>query len=186
MNRAAQGARALSRALGRLNETVGAGGRNFAGVLLAVMTVVILIQVVSRYVFNSSMSWSEELSKSLMVWTAFLVGPWAYRHGANVSIEIFAEAMPFRMRAALALAITALTVWILAIFFLESLPFVARGMQSRSATLPVSTGLFYLIVPAALGAMILVGVERFLSEIGELLSGTEDPDAPHRVSRTEA
>ena len=186
MNAAAGAAGAISRSLGRFNEAVGVAGRNLAGGLLAIMTLVILIQVVSRYVFNSSIAWSEELSKSLMVWTAFLVAPWAFRHGANVSIDIFAEALPFRVRAALALAITALTLWILSVFFIESLSFVARGMQSRSATLPVPTGVFYLIAPAGLGAMILVGVERLLNEIAEFLSGAADPHAPHRPRAPEA
>lgn len=75
----------LAHRLGRINEAIGAVGRNSAGALLVAMTIIIMIQIISRYIFNNSISWSEELSKSLMVWTAFLVAPWAYRHGANVS-----------------------------------------------------------------------------------------------------
>lgn len=186
MSGGARIAKDVGRRLGGVNEAIGVGGRNIAGALLVAMTGVIVVQVVSRYVFNNSISWTEELSKSLMVWTAFLVAPWAYRHGANVSIDMFAEALPFRVRATLTLTITTLTIWILAIFFIESLPFVARGMHNRSATLPVPSGLFYLILPVSLGAMIAVGIERFLFELSELLTGAADPQSPARALRTEA
>ncbi|MEM8663680.1 MAG: TRAP transporter small permease [Pseudomonadota bacterium] len=39
---------------------------------LAAMVVAALVQVVSRYVFNSPLGWTEELVKLLMVWWTFL------------------------------------------------------------------------------------------------------------------
>lgn len=171
--------------MGRINEPICRAGRGVAGALLVAMMIVIMVQVVSRYIFNNSISWSEELSKSLMVWTAFLVAPWGYRHGANVSIELFAEALPARIQAALRLVITALVIWIVGVFFLESLSFVARGMQSRMATLPVPTGLFYAVIPASLGGMLLVGAEMFLRDIVEIATGVREGVAPGAEPRAE-
>lgn len=176
----------LAHRLGRINEAIGAVGRNSAGALLVAMTIIIMIQIISRYIFNNSISWSEELSKSLMVWTAFLVAPWAYRHGANVSIDLFVEATPARLQALIRLAITLLVIWIVSIFFFESITFVERGMQSRTATLPVPTGLFYAVIPVSLAGMLLVGGEMFLRNIIELITGAPDPESPHHLSRREA
>ena len=41
--------------------------RNLAGLMLAIMTVIILTQVFARYVLNDSLGWSEEVSKLMMV-----------------------------------------------------------------------------------------------------------------------
>ncbi len=177
---------ALARALGRINEAIGNAGRNGAGALLVVMTIVIMIQIVSRYIFNNSISWSEELSKSLMVWTAFLVAPWAYRHGANVSIDLFVEATPRRLQALIQILITVLVIWIVGIFLGESFALVGRGMQSGSATLPVPTGYFYAVIPVSLSAMLLVGAETLLRNVAEFVTGAPDPEAPQRRSRQEA
>lgn len=49
---------------------------NFEEILLvliiAVITLASGLQVVCRYLFNSSLTWSEELSRYLFVWTGFL------------------------------------------------------------------------------------------------------------------
>jgi TRAP-type C4-dicarboxylate transport system permease small subunit len=174
------------RRLGHFNETVGVSGRNLAGAILVAMTAIILVQVISRYVFNNSISWTEQLSKSLMVWTAFLVAPWAYRHGANVSISLLAEATPFRMQTAIRLVITLLVMWISGVFFVESLEFTARGMRNEMATLPVPSGVFYLIIPISLAGMLLVGVEMILRDLIELVTGEADASSPEHLSRREA
>lgn len=171
---AADALHALAERLGAVNERVGVAARNVAGALLVVMTVVVMAQVVSRYIFNSSLSWTEELSKVLMVWAAFLVAPWSYRHGANVAIEMFADALPITLRRLIELVITILVLWIVAVLFRESLGFVARGMQSRAASLPVSTGVFYLITPVAFAALFFTGVELALRQLAGL-AGRPDP-----------
>ncbi len=171
-------------ALAAVNARVAQWGRAGAGGVLAAMLVVIMLQVMSRYVFNSSLSWTEELSKSLMVWSAFLVAPWALRTGANVGVDMFLEAMPSRARFFIELVVSALILWIIFILFRESVGFVARGLQSRMATLPVTTGYVYLIVPVSLGAMALAGAEVFLRQLRELMSGASDPAAPHRPAPT--
>ena len=174
------------RRLGRFNEMVGVSGRNLAGAILVAMTAIILVQVISRYIFNNSISWTEELSKSLMVWTAFLVAPWAYRHGANVSISLLAEATPFRMQAAIRIMITLLVIWITSVFLIESLEFTARGMRNEMASLPVPSGVFYLIIPISLAGMMLVGVEMMLGDLIELATGEAAAPSPEHVSRREA
>ncbi|MEM9749676.1 MAG: TRAP transporter small permease [Pseudomonadota bacterium] len=163
--------------LGAVNRPIADAGRAAAGALLIVMTFAVMAQVVARYGLNSSLSWSEELSKGLMVWTAFLVAPWAYRSGANVSIEIFADAIPAAVRRAATLIITLGVIWICAVFFRESLSFVARGMQSKAASLPVPTGVFYAILPASFLAVALCGAEQLLRDAAALAPGSDDARA---------
>ena len=40
-------------------------------ILLVIMTGVMGIQIVSRYVFQNSLTWSEELVRYMFVWSAF-------------------------------------------------------------------------------------------------------------------
>jgi TRAP-type C4-dicarboxylate transport system permease small subunit len=171
---------AVVNVLAFVNTRVANAGRATAGAILGVMLLVIMAQVVSRYVFNNSLSWTEELSKSLMVWTTFLVAPWALRSGANVAIDLFQEAMPRRARFLVELTITGLILWILVVLLAESMGFVERGMRSRMATLPIATGLVYAVIPASLGAMILAAAEIFLRQLRELITGVPDPTAPQR------
>jgi len=167
----------LRKALGALsaaNEWICMTARNTAGMLLIAMTVIVLVQIVFRYVLNDSLIWTEEVSKTMMVWGAFLIAPWAYRSGANVSIQMFADELPPTLRRLLHLALNMLVIWIIVVFWSESFGMVNRGFLIRAASLPVQVGWFFVVVPFAFGAMLLVGVELLIRDVLALLHPQED------------
>ena len=86
--------RRLLTKLAKINETLCVMARNLAGLFLVAMIVIVIMQIFFRYVLNDSLIWTEELAKTLMVWTAFLVAPWAYRVGANVRIGFLIDEFP--------------------------------------------------------------------------------------------
>ena len=165
----------LCRLLATTNERLTRWARNAAGVFLAVMLAIVMGQVVCRYVIGSSLSWSEEVSKSLMVWSVFFVSPWAYRNNANVAIEALQRSFSPRFRAAVQVLVNALVLWVLAHFFWESLFFVARGKTITLASLPIEMLWVYLVMPASLATMLLVGIELLLRHAFEFMHGTPFP-----------
>ena len=175
------GDRILRRALrvfSGINEWISVTLRNFAGILLMAMTVIVLTQIVFRYVLNDSLIWTEEVSKTMMVWAAFLVAPWAYRNSANVSIQMFTDELPVILRRLLHLALNVLVIWIIVVFGTESLGMVGRGFSIRSASLPVQVGWFYVVVPFAFSTMLLVGLELAVRDVLALLHPQEDFEVP--------
>lgn len=164
--------------LAAFNERVCNGGRDLAGWLLMAMTAIVLVQIVFRYVFNSSLVWSEEVAKALMVWSAFLVAPWGYRMGANVAIEMFVDPFSRRVRRALGLALNLLVLWIAGVFFVESFGFWQRGLDILAASLPIPMAVFYTIVPFAFAGLLAVGVELVARDLLSLLRPTEDYTIP--------
>lgn len=167
----------LRKALGVLspvNERISIAARNTAGMLLIAMTGIVLIQIVFRYVLNDSLIWTEEVSKTMMVWGAFLIAPWAYRNSANVSIQMFTDELPLTFRKILHLALNLLVVWIIIVFWSESFGMVDRGFSIRAASLPVQVGWFFIIIPVAFGAMLLVGVELLIRDTLAILHPKED------------
>lgn len=55
---------------------------------LVVTVIVIFAQVVTRYVFNSSLSWSEEFSRYLFVWQTWLGSSLALKEGKHIRLEV--------------------------------------------------------------------------------------------------
>lgn len=168
----------LSR-LARLNELLCNAARNVAGLFLVAMVVIVILQIVFRYVLNDSLSWTEEVSKTMMVWTAFLVAPWAYRVGANVRIEIFVDEFPDAMRRFMALAIHLLILWIVAVFLYESFGFWQRGQAVTSDSLPLRVSWFYTVVPVAFTLLLLVAVEHLIRDSLAWLRPDEEIPSPH-------
>ena len=138
------------------------------------MVIIVILQIVFRYVLNDSLIWTEELARTMMVWTAFLVAPWAYRVGANVQIEIFVNEFPRTLRVLLTLLLNLLVCWIVIVFWRESFGFWQRGLTVRSDSLPLQVAWFYSVVPVAFSLLLLVGVEQVLRNILSLKYPDED------------
>lgn len=64
------------------------------GILLTLMTVIMGIQVVARYAFNSSLTWSEELTRYLFVWSGFISLPFTIKAGITLKIDQFYNMFP--------------------------------------------------------------------------------------------
>lgn len=148
--------------LALLNGWIASAAKRLAAALLVAMLAVVMLQVVFRYGLNSPISWTEELSKTLMVWSAFLIAPFAYREGINVSIDLFIESWSPLVRRIMETLITLLILWIVVIFLRESIYLAERGMKVRASSLPVPVGLFYAILPISFGCLLLCVFERLL------------------------
>ncbi len=65
--------------------------------MFALMVAVIFLQVIMRYVFSNSLSWSEELGKFLFVWITWLGISLGERKGEHIKITMLTDRLPFRV-----------------------------------------------------------------------------------------
>lgn len=170
--------KSVIRFLAFINRNIGVAARHFSVGLIISMTVIILAQVFFRYVINSSLTWSEELAKLMMIWLAFLIAPLAYRWGANVSIEIILSLFKKRWLFSLRIVLNLLVLWILYIFLNESFGLVERGQKIRASSIPVQMSYFYSIVPISFSALMLVNFELVLRDLVGLISPTHYEPVP--------
>ena len=66
--------------------------------MVAIMTVIIIIQVFMRYLFLFSLSWSEEVARYLMIWVSFLGASLALKYGFHIGVEFVINRIPEKMR----------------------------------------------------------------------------------------
>ncbi len=59
-----------------------------AGLSTLAIVVIMLVQIVARYVFNSSLIWAEELCRYILVWETFLLIGIAYQQGELAILDI--------------------------------------------------------------------------------------------------
>lgn len=63
-------------------------------ILLASMTLLMGYQIIMRYIFNNSLSWSEELTKYMFVWSSFISIGYCIKHGISIKIDQGFNAFP--------------------------------------------------------------------------------------------
>ncbi len=62
--------------------------------MLIIISVVMIAQVISRYVFNASFSWSDELARYMLVWSCFLSISFCVKRRISIKIEQLQNALP--------------------------------------------------------------------------------------------
>lgn len=72
-----------------------------AGVCVCVMTILVFLQVVMRYVFNAPMSWSDEIAVYAMLWSVYLSTSWAVRERAHIRVMNLVQLFPGKMSVAM-------------------------------------------------------------------------------------
>ena len=68
-------------------------------VMLAAMTLIMGIQIFSRYALGQSLSWSEEVTRFLFIWSGFLSVSYCSKKCLSIKIEQFVAAFPRRGKA---------------------------------------------------------------------------------------
>lgn len=66
--------------------------------LMFLMSIIIFIQVVMRYVFGNSLTWSEEMARYLFVWLVYFSVAYTARREAHIRIDAAINLYPKKLR----------------------------------------------------------------------------------------
>lgn len=116
-------------------------------VLMGLMVIVIFTQVFSRYVVGSSISWTEELARYLLIYLTFIGSAVAVREHAHLRVDFLVVRLPAVVQRILALA-TTVGIAIAAGFLLyygATFTLLARGTVSPA--LEQSIAWVYAVMP---------------------------------------
>ena len=121
---------------------------NLLGALLAIMSLAIVFQVVSRFLFKFPIPWSEELARYLMVFCIFLGAGYAVRYGKLIGIAYVQQLLKSRGRT-----IVLLFVDVSIVFFLMFVVLIGRDMLATvkaqvSPAIQISMNVPYGAIPA--------------------------------------
>ena len=136
----------------------------FLVILLVFMVVLIFVQVVMRYVFNSSLSWSEELARILFIWVSWVGISLGQKKGEHIKITMVTDKLKGGAKKAVLLLADVCTIVILAVLCIKGTEVVSQIM-GLGAAMP-ATGcpkwLVYAAVPVSCFLMAVRVVKDFV------------------------
>ena len=139
--------------------------------MFALMVAVIFLQVIMRYVFSNSLSWSEELGKFLFVWITWLGISLGERKGEHIKIPMLTDRLPFRVAQVVNILSEIIVIIICAVTFYYGITLVFSQMGTHYAGIKISVSWGYLAVVVGCGLMILRSVWGFGRSLKYLFKG---------------
>lgn len=123
---------------------------------VAIMGVLVIAQVVMRYVFNAPLTWSEELARIVFIYLTFMGIGAAYGRRRHMVVDSFVALLPLRIRKTLMSSVKILaTIFLLAILIVtaQSMAELSR-MEFNTPALELSMAFVYLAIPLGFSAFI--------------------------------
>jgi TRAP-type C4-dicarboxylate transport system permease small subunit len=143
--------------------------------LMLALTVVVLLQVLYRYVLELPLTWSDEAARHLLVWLSFIGGGIAIARQLNPRIEIIDSLCPPRVRRGIEIAISMLVLGFLACFLVISFDVARTYNAYRSLSLGLPQSVPRLALPVGACLMALNAAARLLEQL--TASATAPTDA---------
>ncbi len=113
----------------------------FGALLIFLMAFFAFANVISRYVVNLSLNFTEELNVYFFVWLAFLGSSWAARDGSHMSVSMLYDLFPKAGRKVIYIAVQAVSMMLfLALGYcgvLEIMDEIALNATTETIVVPV-------------------------------------------------
>ena len=128
-----------------------------AGLLIGAITVLVTVQVFSRYVLNDTPPWSEEVCRYLFIWASFLGACVAMRRASHLGVDSLVTRLPAGSREVLRHAVTALVAVFCGLLVWQGAALVPAMATQRSPSMGISLQYVFAAVPIA--ALIMLGLQ---------------------------
>lgn len=140
-----------------------------AVLIMSVLVLSVLLQVFMRYVADSPVTFTEELSRFLLIWLGLLGAAYAYRRRMHLALDLLVLKLQDRQRVSLNVLIHSL----IALFSVSvlvyggiQLVYLTWILDQYSPALDISMGIVYLALPISGVTITIYAVDFILQELG--------------------
>lgn len=133
----------------KITTIIGKAEDIFLMLLLSIIFILLLTQVVSRYVFNMPITWTEEAARYLQIWVTYIGMSLAIRYNAHVRITALHDRLPEKSQKFIQLIVNLIIITCLIAIIPSSFAYV--NDQKLRASTAMQLPMNYVAVSLAIG-----------------------------------
>lgn len=137
-------------------------------VIMSALVVIVFAEVIWRYFLNSSISWSEEVARFLMLWVAFVGGVLAYVHNEHLGLDIVVQLVSPRTGRVILVIANLLSMLAITLLAIGGWVVFVQNLDWLSPALDIPYGYVYVICPICSVIMFFQTVLKLVSNLREL------------------
>ncbi|MHB1653993.1 MAG: TRAP transporter small permease [Desulfitobacteriaceae bacterium] len=136
--------------------------------ILGVLVLIVFSNVLGRYVFHSSLAWSEEISRFLLIWMVFLGSIIAYINNDHLGLDLLVKVLPLKLAQLIAVIADILVIYAIGLLIKGGYRMTVESWDWLSPATSTPYGYVYIIVPIAGTILLLQAVFKTFRHIKEL------------------
>jgi len=132
--------------------------------MVVVMTVVVFLQVVYRYVLTQPLHWSEELARYLFVWLSILGATLGLQKRGHFGLDVFFRMFPRKMKRSMGFFIYFLMGIVIFVILVQGVTLVQKTASQESPAMGISMSWAYACLPVGGALMVIHLMVIFLKD----------------------
>jgi TRAP-type C4-dicarboxylate transport system permease small subunit len=136
----------------------------------AVFFVLILLNVIARFVLKAPIMGSVELSRLFFIWASFLGATLCYYHKSHITLSFLVDRFAIRLRHSLSLLVYVLSLLFFLLVGYESLQLVGLLWKTSLPITRISQAWLYVPVPVSMAFLALFTLQFIRTEISLIRS----------------
>jgi len=145
----------ILRRISRFDENLAKGEAAALIAIVAVMTVVVFLQVLYRYVFAQSLQWSEELARYLFVWLSIFGAALALQKKGHFGLDLFYKMLSTRWQRVMKFPVVLLMGIVIFVILFQGIILVQKTALQESPAMGISMAWAYASLPVG-GALMAI------------------------------
>lgn len=121
-----------------------------ATIFFLVLTILLMVQVISRYVFSFSLTWLEELATVMFVWMVYFGISGAVRTRKHLKIDAILDIVPFKAKKVMLILDNIIFMFFNLFVSYTILDIIERLVGSKTSILKMPKDVIYAIIPVML------------------------------------
>ena len=135
--------------------------------MLGAMVIITGAQIICRTWFTA-LSWSDEVTRYLLIWSTFLGATVVYRHNGHISVTLLQDAMKPKVAKVLRVLVHVICFVLFAVLFHYSSLYCMK-LKKTATAMPIKMKYIYSCIPVSMAIMmihaLLMGTEEALKEV---------------------
>ncbi|TDL66340.1 TRAP transporter small permease [Rhodococcus qingshengii] len=140
----------------------------YVGVISLIFTsLIVFVQVVLRYVFNYSLSWSEETARYLIVWFVFIGSSIAVREKAHATMDALVTYLPEKGKRIFSIIANTISILFCVVLIWSGIQNVSGVVEFGTVTPAIGLPMYlpYLAIPVGAALMLIRFLQLLIQDI---------------------
>jgi TRAP-type transport system small permease protein len=140
----------------------------FLVLIVAVVSILGIYQVFTRYAFNNASTWSEELIRFLFVWASCVGAGVGIKENIHIGVDVLVNNLPIRLKEALRLFVLFI-LCVFGIFLIKyGLLLTMKTVNQLSPALQISMAYVYAAIPTLGGLTVFYSLREIVDVVKNL------------------
>lgn len=138
------------------------------GVSSLVLSVVTLLAVITRFIFQNPIAWSQDIIRLCFVYLVFWGGAYCVKEKEHLNIDILLTSVNDRTRKIIEIIINIILLLFFVFLIYFGFIFMQTGVSQKAPYLPIPMSMYYLALPTSGILMLYYQIQILITQFKNL------------------